>query len=88
MKKSKFSEEQIVGILKEADSGRKMTEVCRTHGISSYTFYKWRRQFRGMDVAEAKKLRELIAENSKLKRIVANQAIDIDCLKEVLSKKW
>ena len=88
MKKSKFNEEQIIGILKEVSQGTPMTEVCRKHGISSYTFYKWRRKFNGMDVAEAKRLRELEIENAKLKKLVANLSLDNLALKDVLSKKW
>jgi putative transposase len=87
MKKSKFTEEQIITILKEADSGKKLAEICRDHRISSYTFYKWRRKFNGMDVAEAKKMRQLEAENAKLKRLIADQALDIVILKDALGKK-
>lgn len=88
MKKSKFTEEQIIGALKEAEKGTPVAEVCRRIGVSAYTFYKWRRKFSGVDVAEAKRMRELEGENLKLKRLVANQALDIVALKDVLSKKW
>ena len=88
MKKSRFSEEQIIGILKQQESGRTTAEVCREAGISSATFYAWKSKFGGMSVSEAHRLRQLEAENSKLKRIVADQAIDIVALKDVLSKKW
>jgi len=88
MKKSRFSEEQIIGILKQQESGRTTAEVCREAGISSATFYAWKAKFGGMSVSEAHRLRQLEAENSKLKRIVADQAIDIVALKDVLSKKW
>ena len=87
MKKSKFSEEQIIGILREADSGKPVTDICREHKISSYTFYSWRKKFRGLEVAEAKKLRALEAENAKLKRLIADQALDIVILKDALGKK-
>lgn len=88
MKKSRFSEEQIIGILKQQESGRATAEVCREAGISSATFYAWKAKFGGMSVSDAQRLRQLEAENSKLKRIVADQAIDIVALKDVLSKKW
>jgi len=88
MKKSRFSEEQIIGILKQQESGRTTAEVCREAGISSATFYAWKAKFGGLSVSEAQRLRQLEAENSKLKRIVADQAIDIVALKDVLSKKW
>jgi len=87
MKKSKFTEEQIIAILREADGGKPVAEICREHKLSSYTFYKWRRKFNGMDVAEAKKMRQLEAENAKLKRVVADQALDIVILKDALGKK-
>ena len=88
MKKSRFSEEQIIGILKQQESGRPTAEVCREAGISSATFYSWKAKFGGMSVSDAQRLLKLEAENSKLKRIVADQAIDIVALKDVLSKKW
>lgn len=88
MKKSRFSEEQIIGILKQQESGRPTAEVCREAGISSATFYAWKAKFGGMSVSDAHRLRQLESENSKLKRIVADQALDIVSLKDVLSKKW
>lgn len=88
MRKSKFSEEQIIGALKEAEAGVSVPEVCRKVGASAYTFYKWRRRYSGLSVSEAKRMRELEVENSKLKRLVADQALDILALKEVLAKKW
>ena len=88
MKKSRYSEEQIIGILKQQESGRPTAEVCREAGISSATFYSWKAKFGGMSVSDAQRLRQLEAENSKLKRIVADQAIDIVALKDVLAKKW
>lgn len=88
MKKSRFSEEQIIGALKDAEGGTPVAEVCRKVGVSLFTFYKWRRKYSGLNVPEAKRMRELEVENSKLKRLVADQALDILALKEVVSKKW
>lgn len=88
MRKSKFSEEQIIGVLKDAESGTPLSEVCRKIGISSYTFYKWKKQYSGLSIPEAKRMRELEGENSKLKRLVADLSLDNLALKEVLSKKW
>lgn len=86
--KRKFSEEQIIGILKQHESGVKTADVCREHGISTNTFYTWKSKFGGMNVSEAQRLRQLEAENAKLKRIVAEQALDNLALKDVLSKNW
>ena len=88
MKNSKFSEEQIIGILKQSEAGAKTSELCRQHGISTATFYGWRSKYGGMDVSEAKRLKQLEEENSKLKRIVADQALDITMLKDLVGKKW
>jgi len=88
MKKSRFTEEQIIGALKDAEGGMSVADVCRKVGVSSYTFYKWRTRYSGLSVSEAKRMRELEVENSKLKRLVADQALDIFALKEVVSKKW
>jgi len=88
MKKTRFTEEQIVGALKQAEAGMKVSEVCRQIGVSPHTFYYWRRKYGGMEVNEAKRLRELEAENAKLKKLVANLSLDNLALKEVLSKKW
>lgn len=88
MKKSQFSEEQIIGALKDAEGGVPIADVCRKAGVSTYTFYKWRRRYSGLNVSEAKRMRELEAENAKLKRLVADQALDLLALKEVVSKKW
>jgi putative transposase len=87
MKKSRFTDEQIIGILKEADQGKKIEEIFRTHKISNGTFYKWRRKFRGMEIPDAKKLRELEAENSKMKKLIANLSLDNMVLKDALGKK-
>jgi putative transposase len=88
MKKSKFSEEQIIGILREAEGDTPVKAVCARHNISEATFYKWRSKFGGMDVSEARRLRSLEEENNRLKRVVADQAVTIQILKEVNSKKW
>jgi len=87
MRKSKFTEEQIIGMLGQADAGKSVAEICRENKISNYTFYTWKRKFRGMSVADAKRLRELEGENAKLKRLVADQSLDIMVLKDALGKK-
>ena len=86
--KSRFSEEQIIGILKQQESGVKNADVCREHGISQNTFYTWKSKFGGMSVSEAQKLRQLEAENAKLKRLVADLSLDNVALKDLLSKNW
>lgn len=86
--KKRYSEEQIISILKEVDAGAMLAEVCRKYGVSTASYYKWKAKFGGMDVSEAQRLRALEAENIKLKRLVADQALDIVALKDVLSKKW
>lgn len=86
--KRRFSEEQIIGILKQHESGVGTAELCRQHNISSATFYKWKSKFGGMSVNEAQRLKQLEAENAKLKRIVADLTLDNVALKDVVSKKW
>ncbi len=88
MRKSRFSEEQIVAILKEHTAGAKTAELIRRHGISRETFYKWRRKYGGLEVDEAKRLRGLEDENRRLKRVVADQALNIQVLKDLLGKTW
>ena len=88
MKRKRFTEEQIIGILKEADAGTAVTELCRKHGMSNPTFYKWRAKYGGMDVPDARRLKQLEDENRRLKGLVADQALDIQMLKAVNAKKW
>lgn len=88
MKKRRFTEEQIIGILKQAEAGMKIVEVCRQNGISDATFYKWREKYGNMTVSEARRLHQLEEENSRLKRLVAEQALDIIMLKYVIGKNF
>ena len=86
--KSRFTEEQIIGILKEGEAGRPVKEILREHGISQDTYYRWKRKFGGLEVSEAKRLKALEEENSKLKRLVADLTLDNQALKDVVSRKW
>jgi len=88
MKKSKWSVEKIITILKEHEAGVSASELCRKHGMSDATFYNWRKKYGGMSVSEARRLKELELENARLKRIVANKELEIDALKDILSKNW
>lgn len=89
MKESKFNEEQIIRILRQAATGEQtIAAVCREHAIAENTFYKWRQKYAGMEVAEARRLRELEKENARLKRLLAERCIEIDAMKEVIAKKW
>ena len=88
MRKSRFSEEQIIGILKEHQVGIGAKELCRKHGISDATFYKWRSKYGGMEVSEAKRLKALEAENAKLKKMLAEQMLVVTTLKEMLGKNF
>ena len=88
MKRSRFSEEQIIGILKEHQAGLGAKELCRKHGVSDATFYKWRSKYGGMEVPDVKKLKALEAENAKLKKLLAEQMLDNAVLKDINSKKW
>jgi putative transposase len=87
VKNSRFSEEQIIEILKQSEAGAKTSDLCRQHDISGATFYAWRSKYGGMDIGEAKRLKQLEEENAKLKRIVADQALDITKLKDLLGNK-
>ena len=88
MKKKRFTEEQIIGALKEHESGVKVDEMCRQMGISNGTFYNWRSKYGGMEVNEAKRLRELESENNRLKKLLAEKVLENEAVKDVLSNKW
>jgi len=87
MKKSRFSEEQIIGFIKEAEAGMPVAQLCRKHGFSDASFYKWRAKFGGMDISEARRLRELEGENSKLKKLLAEAHLDMEALKTAFGVK-
>ena len=87
MKRSRFTESQIVGILKEADAGRKVREVCREYGISHATYYAWKSKYGGMSASELKRVKELEAENSRLKRMYADLSMENDSLKDLIHRK-
>jgi len=88
MKKQRFTEEQIIAVLKEQEAGAKVADLCRKHGISEATFYNWKAKYGGMEVSEAKRLKALEEENAKLKKLLAEQMLDTAALRELLSKKW
>jgi putative transposase len=87
MKNSKFTETQIVAILQETDAGMPVKEVCRKHGISSPTYYKWKAKYGGLGVSELKRMKELEAENARLKRMYADKAMEADALRDLIEKK-
>ena len=88
MKRSRFSEEQIIGILKEHQAGMSTAELCRKYGVSDATFYKWRSKYGGMEVSEAKRLKSLEEENAKLKKLLAESMMDVSTLREMLGKNF
>ena len=88
MRRSKYSEEQIIGILKEHDAGLSTAEVCRKYGVSNATFYKWRGKFGGMEVSDARKLKAVEDENRKLKKLLAELMLDVSTLREMLGKNF
>lgn len=88
MKRKRFTEEQIIAVLKDAESGIKPDELCRKYGISQGTYYAWKAKFGGMDVSDARRLRQLEEENRRLKQLVADQALDIQLYKAINEKKW
>ena len=88
MKRSRFTEEQIIGILREQETGVPVADLCRKHGLSSPTFYKWKAKFGGLEVSNAKRLRTLEEENARLKRLLADTMLDNAGLKDLLAKEW
>ena len=88
MKKKRYTEEQIIAALKDHEAGAKVADVCRRMGIAEGTFYRWKSIYGGMEVSEAKRMKELETENAKLKRLLADAMLDVAALKEVVSKKW
>ncbi len=89
MKQERFSEEKIVGILREAEKGEKrIADLCREYGVVEQTFYRWRRKYGGMDTSDVQRLKELTSENARLKRLLAERDLEVDALKELLAKKW
>ena len=88
MKKSRFTDSQIIGVLKQAEAGTRVPELCREHGISSATFYKWRSKFGGMEVSMVARMKELEDENRRLKKMYADAQLSADLMKEAMSKKW
>jgi putative transposase len=88
MRKSRFTEEKIIAFLKEVESGAKVSDVCRRHGVSEQTYFRWKRKYGGLDVNEARRLKSLEDENRRLKQLVADLTLDNQALKAVVSKKW
>jgi putative transposase len=88
MRRSRFSDEQIIGIVKEQEAGAKTADVCRRHGISDATFYKWKSKYGGLEVSEARRLKALEDENARLKRLLADAMLDNAALKEIAGKNW
>ena len=88
MKRARFTEEQIIGVLKEHEAGARTADLARKHGVSAATLYNWKARYGGMDVSEARRLKQLEDENAKLKKLLAEQILDATALRELLSKKW
>ena len=88
MKRKRFTEERIIGVLREQELGAKTADLCRKHGISEATFYNWKSKFGGLDVSEARRLKQLEGENARLKKLLADSMLDNAALKDLLSKKW
>jgi putative transposase len=88
MKRSRFTEEQIIGILRDQEAGMRTADICRKHGISEATFYKWKAKYGGLDVSDARRLRALESENAKLKKLLAEAMLDNAVLKDLATKKW
>ena len=88
MRRKRFSEEQIIGILREGEGGRKVADICREHGISQDSYYRWKRKYGGMNIPDAKRLKQLEDENRRLKKLVADLALDKEALKDALGRKW
>jgi putative transposase len=88
MKRSKFSDEQILAIVKEGEAGRRVADLCRTHGVTEQTYYRWKSKYGGLELSEMQRLKQLEDENRRLKQIVAEQSLDIQALKAVVAKKW
>jgi putative transposase len=88
MKKQRFTEEQIISVLREQEAGAKTADLCRRHGISEATYYNWKAKYGGMEVSEAKRLKALEDENARLKKLLAEQMLDVSALREILAKKW
>jgi putative transposase len=88
MKRSRFTEEQVIGVLREQEAGMAVAEVCRKHGISQPTFYAWKAKYGGMGVSDGRRLRQLEEENAKLKKLLAEAMLDVAVLKDITSRKW